>query len=329
MKKKRLYDLDNAKGLAIFLVVLGHIVATDVPHDNEWYAILKMYIYKFHMPFFIFLSGMIMAYTYNKNSSAGNYGVYIRGKLKRLAPGFFIFGAIIYFGKLAASRFVYVDDIPGDISSEIFKLLVIPSESAGGSLWFIYVLMEMYIMFPLIIMLTEKRPEFLLLIGLVLHFLPSTKYFLIDRLFEYSVFFSLGIYATWNLDRYLNLIDKYIILFAVVFIISFYTIPYLSQSDSKLIIGLLSIPTLHGLVRLKFFPGKMVWSYFGKYTYSIYLMNTIFIGITKGILLIFTPWDGQNFLWIAPLLLVAGIYGPAMLKDHIFTRFNALNRITS
>ena len=47
--KKRDLTIDIAKGICIFLVVLGHC------HDAGF---IRHYIYLFHMPLFFFLSGM-------------------------------------------------------------------------------------------------------------------------------------------------------------------------------------------------------------------------------------------------------------------------------
>jgi fucose 4-O-acetylase-like acetyltransferase len=55
----RRLDLDRAKGLAIVLVVLGHVVARDQPPGVEWYEPFRYAIYRFHMPFFLYLSGTV------------------------------------------------------------------------------------------------------------------------------------------------------------------------------------------------------------------------------------------------------------------------------
>lgn len=50
---KRLDYLDIAKGIAIFLVVMGHaVLAFDTPY---W----RLAIYAFHMPLFFLVSGMV------------------------------------------------------------------------------------------------------------------------------------------------------------------------------------------------------------------------------------------------------------------------------
>lgn len=50
---RRLPDLDVGKGMAIFLVVLGHIVARQIkPAGNDWYLSAQIGLYSFHMAFF-------------------------------------------------------------------------------------------------------------------------------------------------------------------------------------------------------------------------------------------------------------------------------------
>jgi len=64
-RKPRLDDVDSAKGLAIFLVVLGHISGgVSFPPNSDWYILLNRAIYQFHMSFFMFLSGLVFFYTY-------------------------------------------------------------------------------------------------------------------------------------------------------------------------------------------------------------------------------------------------------------------------
>ncbi len=327
--KPRLVDIDHAKGLAIFFVVLGHIVATDLPLGNEWYGHLKQAIYKFHMPFFMFISGLIMAYGFQSLDSIASYRTYIWNKIVRLGPGFILFGLLIYLGKITLSQIMHVDDVPNNLLSEIYFLFIMPAKSAGGSLWFIYVLMEMYIIFPIVMTIIGGNPISLVIMGIVLHFIPAPHYLMLDRVFEYFLYFGLGVFVVKHYEHYLELIDKYCFLFVGAFFTSFLTISYIPAADSKIVISLLAIPALHGLVRKPSFAKMSVWSVFGTYTYSIYLMNTILIGVTKGIVLKFTTWDGSHFLWIAPILFVAGMFGPIVIKKYILGRIPIFDRVTS
>jgi hypothetical protein len=60
----------------------------------------------------------------------------------------------------------------------------------------------------------------------------------------------------------------------------------------------------------------------------IYLFNTIFIGLTKGLLLLVTGWDGGHFLPFAICLMLAGVLGPVSLKHLAFRRLARLDRLT-
>ena len=58
----RIDYIERAKGLGITLVVFGHIAGRSVPDGNEWYRHVYWLIYFFHMPFFMFLSGLVLAW---------------------------------------------------------------------------------------------------------------------------------------------------------------------------------------------------------------------------------------------------------------------------
>ena len=55
-------DIDRAKGLAILLVVFGHLMASGYPRGNAWYDTAKDIVYTFHMPFFMYLSGTVFGF---------------------------------------------------------------------------------------------------------------------------------------------------------------------------------------------------------------------------------------------------------------------------
>src|SRR6478735_6063336 len=59
VERQRRLDIDRAKGLAILLVVAGHLVAHDSPDGITWYEPLRYLLYRFHMPFFLYLSGTV------------------------------------------------------------------------------------------------------------------------------------------------------------------------------------------------------------------------------------------------------------------------------
>lgn len=64
MTPKRIQWPDLLKAFAIILVVIGHVVST---YDSRGYnAPIALWIYSFHMPLFMMLSGMFFKYTLDK-----------------------------------------------------------------------------------------------------------------------------------------------------------------------------------------------------------------------------------------------------------------------
>lgn len=55
-KKTRISFFDNARFLLMVLVVFGHLLQP-FTIQNQWYNKLYLFIYTFHMPAFIFISG--------------------------------------------------------------------------------------------------------------------------------------------------------------------------------------------------------------------------------------------------------------------------------
>jgi fucose 4-O-acetylase-like acetyltransferase len=326
----RLQDVDRAKGLAIFLVVYGHLIADEFPVGNQWYEITNKMVYAFHMPFFMFLSGLTTFYAYKSINSVSEYFTYTKKKFLRLAPAFFLFGIVILTGKLAVSKFLHVDNVPTDLLHEILLIAINPSLSVASSLWYIYVLFELLALFPLLLKIFRGDVRFLVALGLLLYFVHLTPLFLIDTVFKYLLFFSLGVAAVANFKSYLRIIDKYRVVFWMVFTASFLVLYFgVEKQTAKLIVGTCSIPALHALMRTKITEKMTFLTVWGSMSFAIYLMNTISIGFVKAVALKFTSWDNENFLVVAPILLTAGLYCPILIKRYVFPRIPVMNKITS
>jgi fucose 4-O-acetylase-like acetyltransferase len=329
MSRVRLDDIDRAKGLAIILVVLGHVVARNPPPDHMWWTTFKNCIYLFHMPFFMFLSGLIMYYSYRPIESMQDYVKYISKKFMRLMPAFILFGVVILIGKVVCSHFMYVDRVPDDLLEQFMYLLIIPAKSYSFMLWYIYVLFIFYLLMPGFLFIVRKRVELLLIIGACIHFISLPRLFALNQVGEYFFIFSLGMFVSLHLNTYLVFINKYFFLFVGLFVVSFLMISVPEYGNvNKLITGLLSVPVLHMLVRSGLLVNSKILALCGKYTFSIYILNTIVIGFTKGIILKFTSWGGVNFYWVVILLFITGITVPILIKQKIFSKILWLDAIT-
>ena len=86
IRKQRIEELDYVKGLAIFLVIMGH--ATDNLATPLW----RLVIYSFHMPLFFMVSGMVTKPADVMNR--GTIGAFLIKNFKALLVPYIIFAAV-------------------------------------------------------------------------------------------------------------------------------------------------------------------------------------------------------------------------------------------
>lgn len=179
---ERLFDLDAARGLAIILVVVGHIVARgDVPSGNEWYAVLQKLIYRFHMPLFMVLAGITFALSLPPLSTWRKVAEFSARRIARLLVPYVILGVVVLVGKLVSGRVLHVDNPPAGSVDDVLRILLRPASSVAGFLWFIYVL-ALYLLFvPALFRIIGRRPVPLFLAGLAIAWLPMPKLFMLDE----------------------------------------------------------------------------------------------------------------------------------------------------
>ena len=68
INKKRVYAFDNLKFFLILVVVIGHTITSDI-NENSILRSVFIFIYSFHMPLFIFISGLFQ----KKEQNSLNY----------------------------------------------------------------------------------------------------------------------------------------------------------------------------------------------------------------------------------------------------------------
>lgn len=81
----------------ILLVVLGHS-GENIPYLSKW-------IYSFHMPLFIFISGYLLDYTSKNGIDKINLFNFINKKIKRLLIPYFVISSLAYVPKYLLGKF--------------------------------------------------------------------------------------------------------------------------------------------------------------------------------------------------------------------------------
>lgn len=118
MIRERLKSIDCLKGIAILSVILGHSIQFLKTGDAAYHDRLFNYIYSFHMPLFMFISGFVSFKIYVSWND-------IKKRAYQLLPPFIfcpILASLIFNGKIEVDS--------------LFNLLIRPE----GGLWFLYIL---------------------------------------------------------------------------------------------------------------------------------------------------------------------------------------------
>jgi fucose 4-O-acetylase-like acetyltransferase len=336
----RLVDLDRTKGIAILLVVFGHLVARQSPANVTWYDPLRIVVYLFHMPLFMYLSGYVTFLSGAARTPRAGWPRLLRKRATRLLLPFLLFGLAILCGKLLAAHVATVDNVPPDFSDGLRALVWDTEHSPATSVWYIAVLFVFCVATPPLLALDPSR---LLLIGVAvaLYLLPLPPPFYLDRIGTYFIFFVAGGLAADAGPRWQRIVDLTRWpalggLAAVTFLVASGYITFQWTEGAQgfpykwalLIAGMLALPAMHGLVRHPPFARSATLIQLGRYVFVIYLLNTPFIGLTKALLLKLVSWNGSHFLPFAAALMIAGTLGPILTKRWLLRHVPALDRMT-
>ena len=197
MTKSRINWIDFGKGLAIFLVLTGHVLlglylSEKFPSWNNVLVLLIAQLYIFHIPVFFALSG----YFFKPLSTIKEFFDY--AKKKTIVLGIpYIFYSIIHFclQKIAGTTV--------RIPTTIFDLINIYKQPLGVS-WYIYVLWSILMIYGLLSIVIKKR-RMLLLISVFAYcctLFVQTDIYIIQRTLVWGVFFLLGsVLSEIQLDR--------------------------------------------------------------------------------------------------------------------------------
>jgi len=330
--RARRLDLDRAKGLGIFLVVVGHLAAKTQPKDNLWFTLLQTGLYEFHMPFFMYLSGYVSYLSGAARTSRLQWTTLFKRRVTRLLLPFALFGLVLIVGKIAAAHFMHVDNAPLSLGQALFGMLWDTDKSPAISVWYIAVVFVLTVITPPIMWAVGGRTWILIILTGILYLLPIPHVMYLDRVARFFIFFSLGGLAADGGTRWLKFIDRSYLLWLAMLValvtIALTRFDSFSDATRLFVCGVASMPALHGLVRRSELSSSTTLITLGAMSFVIYLLNTPFIGLVKGALLKLMPWDGANFFMFFFLMLAAGLYGPILVKRYVLRRLPPLDRIT-
>jgi fucose 4-O-acetylase-like acetyltransferase len=309
---QRLASVDAAKGIGILLVVLGHVVSQQVPAGHDWYRTLKDAIYLFHMPFFLALSGYVLGLS--ARAWTADRRAFILERLDRLIIPFFAFGLIIIAGKSLFSLVLHVDNTQDSLAAYLDGLFIHTSRSPATSVWYLYAAFVYAVLFRLAIAPRPAILPALLAASLILPFLDVPNLFYADRVLKFLPFFLIGLWAGRHREEVEGFVRRAGWIALIAFGASIVAALRVETTLSVLITALLSLPALYWLAQMLAERGDRLFVTLGAFSMAIYLLNTIAIGLTKGVGFLVLRWDGNAFYLYFVGLTLAGILLPILAK---------------
>lgn len=312
---QRLTSIDITRALAIILVVIGHWMPSSAP---EGWVAFRDWIYTFHMPLFLFVSGYIFA------RSEKPYCSLIISKIRRLMVPYLSTSVIIITIKLLTQSDLTVDHpvTPAAYLELFYK------PAAGYFLWFIWVLWWCFCIVPLF--KGRKAHICLLLVSAVVAYLPFelTDFFALNALKGNMLWFVTGVVAydcreRVDLDSPVTAIWSTVVM-TILTILYFRGVPF-----SGLIlpyIGCIAPVALSSMIG-RSIGGNLLRSLLSlsSASYIVYLFHTTFEGFAKGLILKVCP--DVSFAWQTIIVVGVGTAGPWILYSLVLKRFELTRRL--
>ncbi len=319
-------DLDVARGMMILLMVFRHAVNTTLPEDLPLYVYLYLISDWFNMPFFMFISGIVSAFSIKRLDVLSDFFSLLKSRAIRLLIPYFLFAGIVFAGKMLLQNVVTLEK-PVSGFNALFMIILAPKQSSFGSyLWFVYVLFLFYFVVSLAKFLLKKNwMPVCLALGFILQFVEGTDYLAIKQFNAYFFYFVFGNYVYKHYSSYLDFIQKYRYVF-ILMLGLFIGVTSLVEM-TPFIVGMLSLPVLHYFSRIDWVENNCFLLLCGRYMYPIYLMNTFFINFFKMLYACVFPLDGGSFLFFALLCIPVGVLGPYITQRMVIRRIPYLNTI--
>lgn len=336
--QNRNYLIDNSKGLLIFLVVLGHSLEF-IRKYYEVARLLYVFIYEFHMPVFVFISGYL-----SKNVEKGR-----RNAVRNFLTPFLLFNIIWNLITLVGPLFLRGEftELPSEQAFSFF--------TPGWALWYIFAMFLWKILLP--DLLKFKNIFILSIIAGIFVKLSGEfgSYMALSRTITFAPFFLAGYYSSEEkLKRFrkftrFNILNKVpsILILIIGVLIALIFVNYSNIADEffwadrsysnfniEIFTGILLYIAVYIIgfafvyVFINLMPENQTFlSKIGKNTLSVYFLHTYFIGSILGLTSLMSSNLGKLLALIVGSLIVTFILsrdGIARFFNKFLNKFNRL-----
>lgn len=193
MAKNKIYEIEIMRALGCLLVVLIHVTAffwtTFTPGSLAFKSVVLMNtLARFVVPCFIFMSGFVLYYAYSDKEI--NPLTFYKKRMSKVLIPYLIWCVIYIFWNIRFQGYAY------DVKSVLRYIIL---GKANSHLYFVCLIIQFYVLFPLIIKVFKwfknRYLATLFFFGFNFYFIFNVKLFYSSRLFMYYImFFVLGLF---------------------------------------------------------------------------------------------------------------------------------------
>ncbi|MDW8799982.1 acyltransferase [Clostridium sp. A1-XYC3] len=217
MVKKRILSMDILRALAIIAVILIHVSALmlgEASFNSKVYmqSLIINQLSRFSVPAFIALSGVGLTMTYKENQG---YFKFLTKRLYKIVPRYILWCAIYVF-----------------FITKTFDIYTLSKDVIFGRvfyhLYYVPLIVEFYLVFPFIYRFIGSKVGLLIsfiitsviLIGSHQYLFPENWMWFLERknMLDWIFYFSLGTFIGNNLEEFSQRLQKYKIVFSIIFV---------------------------------------------------------------------------------------------------------------
>lgn len=313
-KQKRLTWVDYAKGIGIFLVVVGHLlrglINSSILQNSSVWEFVDNWIYAFHMPLFFFISGLFV-----QRSLCKPFTNFVMDKLYAIAYPYFVWSTIQTTLQSSASSYTN-----NTLSfTDIWKIVYEPQMQ----FWFLYTLFIILLIYGVFYKL-KVSPAVLLGMSVGVYYLhvldvsfgPWGVLYLARR---YALYFALGVvigsYDLISANAQINPLILWLITLGGYLAVGIAVNLKLTENITTIplvaVVGIFaSVVLANILANLKVLPFLSRW---GILSLEIFVAHSIFASVFRVVL-------QQAFGLTEPIThlilgIVISIYGPIALSQ--------------
>ncbi len=148
-KPERLVELDILRAVAIFGVILIHIIGSSFHFWDQgspaWVIFLTLdQLFRFSVPLFVFISGYTLYLKYKQNFK---YFEFYLKRAARILPWYFFWSLIIYI-------YIHTTVAKGFVDYPTWKLILLGK--VDYHLYFVSMIFQLYLLFPVLLWLYKK-----------------------------------------------------------------------------------------------------------------------------------------------------------------------------